>query len=54
MGCGNCEISAEIGKMYGAKHIVGCDIYSEDQFVRPVDTPSSTHFTYIANRNDSL
>ncbi|KAL4460014.1 hypothetical protein ABPG74_003540 [Tetrahymena malaccensis] len=54
MGCGNCEITAQIGKVYGAKYIVGCDIYSEDQFVRPADTPSNTSFTYIANKKDSL
>ena len=30
MGCGNCEISAQIGQVYNADHIVGCDIYSED------------------------
>ncbi|EAR91003.1 UbiE/COQ5 family methyltransferase (macronuclear) [Tetrahymena thermophila SB210] len=54
MGCGNCEITAQIGKVYGAKYIVGCDIYSEDQFVRPADTPSNIQFTYIANKKDSL
>ncbi|KAL4506461.1 hypothetical protein ABPG72_000032 [Tetrahymena utriculariae] len=54
MGCGNCEITAQIGKVYGAKYIVGCDIYSEDQFVRPADTPSNISFTYIANKKDSL
>lgn len=34
-GCGNGEISVEIGSYYHAKELLVCDIFSPEKFVSP-------------------